>query len=305
MTYIYVNAAGGGIANRLNSLLNAIALSKVTNKKVIAFWNNTHFSCECNFDDIFLLQQNDRLEIRKEVLIESNKYLILLDYIEDSYHLSSGAPWNILNFKDLPEHHLIKYLQELPNDCDIVIRTPNLYSFGIPVQQTMRDFHTIAQFQPHFKGFIQQFLTSHTLDIGVHMRMTDKILHNKYNPEVFFSEVQRIKDQFPDRSFFICSDDTEYEEKALSILPNSLHYSKQTKLLKKIENAPLVFQKEGEYFNTFENFIRNKEYSIDGFRDLYLLGCCQQILGINTGGSTYSSYAKLLIESNIRILFES
>jgi hypothetical protein len=304
MTYIYINAAGGGISNRLNTFINGLGLHKLLNKKVIAFWNDNHYSCKCNFEDIYLLSPNDVLEIRHDVKIETKKYILLIEYPDDKEVLENGELYDVVYFRDFLYEELIDYLKNLPSDCDIVVRASNTYGFGPSIHEMVKFFHKLVDFQPEFKKFIHDFIHTHELDVGIHMRMTDKIFVNRYNVEDFEKEVQRIRDTVKANGFFICSDDSEYEAKAMAILPNSFNYKKNTQIEKKIQDAPMVFTKDGEYLNTFENFIRNKDYSIDGFRDLYLLGCCTSILGINTSGSTFYAYAKILSDINLRIVFE-
>lgn len=298
MSCIYLNANGGGIANRLNLILNGLSLHKLTNKKVVCSWHDRHYTCRCKFSDIYKVEQNDIFELREEFNVVTKNYVLMIDFPEEGFPHGSVEPKQKIFFKDLPP------VLDIPEDCDIIVRTPNLHDLGTPIPEIMRLFHSLVTFQPAFKEFISTFISKNPLDIGVHLRMTDKIFVNKYNIENFIHDLANVQDQYPGRSFFICSDDKEYEEKALSLLPNSFHYEKLTKIEKKMEDMPLVFKKEGEQYDTFENFVRNKEYSIDGFRDLYLLGCCNDIIGINHWGSTYYNFARYLIQANIRFLFE-
>jgi len=302
MGYIYCSSNGGGIVNRLNCIFNAIVFQEILGRKIIVHWNDRHDSCHCSLTEVFTQTETNLLEIYEDVTFPTENYHLMVDWENDA-HLAREA--NSVNFRHFNAETFREFLISTPDNIDFIIRTPNVYNFNVPMHYILEKFHTLLKFNDTFKDFIRGFLEREQFQVGLHIRLTEKIIVNNYNMDRFISELHTIKQHYNGVRLLVCSDDKDIEQLAVDTIGNCTHFVKNAKLEKKIEGKPFISWDDKEMNGYFENIIRNKEYSLDGFKDLYLLGCCEKIIGINTDGSTYTNFAKLLTQINIKSHFST
>lgn len=302
MGYIYCSSNGGGIVNRLNCIFNAIFFQEITGKKIVVHWNDRHDSCHCALTDIYTPTDTSKLEICEDVSFPTDDFYLMVDWENDEY-LSREK--NSINFRHFNQNTFIQFLNSHSETTNYIIRTPNVYNFHIPMHFILNRFHSLLKINDSFKSFIHDFIQSEQFQVGLHIRLTEKIIVNNYNMDNFTRELLTIKNAHENSRILVCSDDKDIEQIAVETIGNCTHYIKTAKLEKKIEGRPFITWDDQETHGYFENIVRNKEYSLDGFKDLYLLGSCEKIIGINTGGSTYTHLATLFTQIHVKDLFMS
>lgn len=297
MGFIYAMSNGGGIVNRLNTIINAIVLQQFFKRKVIVCWNDKDPSCEICLTEIYDQTNKNELEIQEYVNYDKENVYRFYDLNNDSHMINKK---NVINLNDHNNDTMKTLSSTIPDNNDIVISAPNVYLFGHSIHFIITEFHRLLSPNENFKNTILSFLSQNEFQVGLHIRLTEKIIVNGYNMENFENDVNNIKNQYINSRILVCSDDPEIENKVVNMIPNSCHYPKTALLGKKVEDKPYLWWDTSLTYGYFDNLVRGKQYSFDGFVDLYLLGCCSKIVGINTGGSTYSLLANWFVENNIK-----
>jgi hypothetical protein len=297
MGFIYVDAGGGGLVNRLNCILNGIIAHHYTKRKIFVYWNDKHSSFQCALTEIYRAGDPSVLEIKEEIQFPEEDRYVLCDWPNDPLNAKLE---NSFNYAASTPEQFKTFCTSLPDSTHLIIRSPNTFLFDIPISVLLDEYHKLLVLRDDFKVLIQTFLQNNTFNTGIHLRLTEKIIINGYNMGMLNNDIQHILQQYPDRHFLICSDDHQVEDELIKVVPNSCHYPKVAALEKTIEDKPFIWFDSTKDYGYCENLIRGKQYSYDGFVDLYLLGCCNTIIGINTGGSTYNLLANWFAQNSIR-----
>ena len=299
MGHIYVDSNGAGPVNRFNCIFNAIVAHYYTKRKIIVHWNDRDVSCQCALTDIYSEGDSSVLHIQEDVVFPTENFYMITEWVNDP-KCTTERPITSKNYTDFTAESFKSFCSSLPDSIDLIIRSPNVYPFDLSTAFLIDEFHRLLVLRDDFKKLIKNFLVAHNYELALHMRLTEKIIVNGYDINALTCDVENIKNTYPSQKILVCSDDPEIENKVVQMIPNSCHYEKIAHLEKLFEGKPYLWWDSNQPFGYVANLIRNKQYSFDGFVDLYLLGCSKKIVGINTGYSTYNILANWFSNHNIR-----
>lgn len=257
----------GGLCNRMNTILSAIALNQANNFKyeINIYWEKSH-DCYVHFDELF-----EPLQIKN----------ITIHPLKD-FHLKSGGKrtlflpnlFRIFKFDASYNGNKISnlHIEELINNKkDVYISACNRFCL-YEIQESIGNYFKPNQdIEKRIQAITQQFTDS---TIGIHIRRTDNILAIKNNPiSKFITLIEKELTINSNTKFYIASDDVNVKQELANKFPNK------------------IIQNNWELRRDTENGMK------DAVAELYCLGRTKKIIGC--GHSTYSLMASWLYNSPI------
>lgn len=255
----------GGLCNRMNSILCAIATQKELNCRIDVYWKKGR-ELHANFEDLFQPINSSTISIKPL------NHVILRQ---------GGRFCNIMNLLRMTkfDKSINGTLNSDNNIREIIGTSKNVYIYAsnrfsiYSASNPSNYFIPMQDIQKKIDNVVSRF--SYT--IGVHIRRTDNILSTKESPlSMFTKKMDEILSDMPSASFFLATDEIDVK----------------SELIKKYGNKIIT--------NDFE-LSRN---SIEGMKnavvDLWCLANTEYILG--STHSTYTTMASELFSKKLYIL---
>lgn len=269
----------GGFGNRYNALVSGFALAKHFGLNFIVHWPRNNW-CQAGFGSIF----SNSVAVSEKTLSE------LAGSLNDAtclLHDTLGADTLRVDFRSAYALNSMDEFERTGISCNKrIFFYPALIPNWIPndlIKESVIALEFSAALVHAAKTFIEQNI-SHPY-YGIHLRRTD------LNIGLADSEVQMLVKRYPDKQFFVCSDDPVAE--ALAAVHTNVHRRNKTNNIEKKNltdgwTAPTLDDDGRKYFS---NIQRGADAVLEGVVDILILGQ-SQIVGFS--GSTFQNVARML-----------
>jgi len=241
---------GGGLCNRLCSLLGGLFIAKELSISYInLIWNGDTY-CDCNFEKLFYFYF-DKLN---DLSIDFEK-MIFLSHVER----------NDIKFFKVFKHNInsIKDIKLMDND---IVYNNNQIDDYINDDSIIKILNTILINKEILK-IVYDYCKINNIDknvFGIHLRRTD----NGNNIDDTQNKINKVKNT-PNKKFFVCSDDPNTEN-LFKEYKNVIIFPK-TKYVEKIDKDKDWYVDKPIFHNYYYNIYRSEEAVIQGFIDLLIL----------------------------------
>lgn len=269
----------GGIGNRINALVTAIAMAEHYGRAMTVYWPLNSW-CGAALHDIF----DNALDVRTDAL---NTLAGTLSGTKVMLHDAIGAALLQVPFESAYDYQSLEDFAQrgLPADKDIFLY-PAIIAPWIPeplVHAALRSLRFTKTIQAAVQSFIGTTLARPFH--GLHLRRTD------LRVGLTDAEVLALVQHHPKEVFFVCSDDPQAE--ALACAHPNVHARPKTHhVAKKEEHADWIsLSQDQEGRMSYGNIERSRDAMIEGTIDLLVLAH-SQIVGYS--GSTFQRMARLL-----------
>ena len=272
----------GGFANRLNSLLSGLYLSKITKYEPIIFWPSNNW-CRASFNDIFL---NTNYNVINYELPKVRTIVNKLDDMCIMLHDTIASDNLSVKFNSAYRHNnLNDFLSELETN-----KNNEIFYFPVIIPTWINNEHIKDSFKllilnDYITNGVNKFLEQIGEPFyGIHIRNTDlSIGLSQY-------EILKMLKKYNNK-FFLCSDSNETEQKYVDY--KNIFTRKKTSYPGKTNSNSgwndLTYDTANRLYPF--NMDRSVESCIEGVIDFIILAN-SNIIG--NSGSTYQFLARLL-----------
>ena len=269
----------GGIGNRINALVSAIAICERFQLAIIVYWPLNSW-CGAGFADIF----DNSFDVRTDALDTlAGKFIDAKMMLHDAM----GAQFLQVPFESAYDYQSMEDFAQrgLPEDRDIFLY-PAIIAPWIP-QPLVHAALSSLRFTKAIQSAVQSFISNSLVRPfhGLHLRRTD------LRVGLSDAEVLALVQRHPNEVFFVCSDDPLAE--ALACGHPHVHARAKTHHVEKKEGHAdwISLSKDQEGRVSYGNIQRGRDAMIEGTIDLLILAH-SQIVGFS--GSTFQRMARLL-----------
>jgi hypothetical protein len=225
------NKSGGGLGNRVLGSITAYYFANLLGRKLHIGWPEGIPACLADWKDLF----ENTSTICQDIVPENfDDYYIVhnTEFFKDKKHVMchrGNAP--------LQQEKIIEQLTDIltestANGKDIIIQDDGAYVNELPMELLSKFFREGLRIKQHILDRASKFcyLNNITKDtLGVHLRLTDMIHYGlairrqipsgnevdmkNYILGQYVDELNKIVKDFPEKRFFVCSDDPKAENR--------------------------------------------------------------------------------------------